>query len=223
MIKELASLIASRADLVIGETLFIERIPEITPDDCVALIETGGVAEYETPEVRRYQVQALARGATAMTARTLCQTIWDALHGELNGGFDLPLLTAGEQWHLACADGMLPQSVGLDSRQRFIFSSNFTVTLILESAATAPAPIPGVPGEWVWRYDQTFDNDDLTDGIIVITHNLNTRGVHVQVFDNNGALVSPDQITVTSANAITVALASFAPLSGTWRVVVLGG
>lgn len=40
----------------------------------------------------------------------------------------------------------------------------------------------------------------------IINHGLNTTGVQVQVFDNQGRVVIPDEITVTDSNHVTIEL-----------------
>ena len=72
-------------------------------------------------------------------------------------------------------------------------------------------------------YSATFDNDDLVDGVLTVTHNLGIRYNIVQVFDNNFEQILPDSITLDSTTECSIDLSSFAPISGTWYVVVAGG
>jgi len=53
----------------------------------------------------------------------------------------------------------------------------------------------------------------------VINHALNTTGVQVQVFDNQGRVVIPDEITVTDSNHVTIQLGT----AFVGRAVVLTG
>jgi hypothetical protein len=70
-------------------------------------------------------------------------------------------------------------------------------------------------------YTTTFDNDDLSSGVLTVTHNLGNTYCQTQVFDNNSKLIIPDEITLTGANTLTVDLSSYGTITGTWRVIVL--
>ena len=69
-------------------------------------------------------------------------------------------------------------------------------------------------------YVLEFVEGDLASRVLTVTHNLSTRWVQVQVFDNNGALVNPDGITLTERNICTIDFTSLPALTGTWRVIV---
>jgi hypothetical protein len=57
-------------------------------------------------------------------------------------------------------------------------------------------------------------------GVTSFNHNLGTTNVIVQVYDNNGDMVQPDDITVVSAAQVDVDTTSFT-VTGTWSIVVL--
>ena len=70
-------------------------------------------------------------------------------------------------------------------------------------------------------YREAFDDGDLTAGVLTVTHNLGVRYHNVSVYDNSGVKIGePDAVTDSSTTALTVDLTSFAPLTGTWNVVV---
>lgn len=57
-------------------------------------------------------------------------------------------------------------------------------------------------------------------GVQTVTHNLNVASVCVCVFDNSGNMIIPDEITMTSNNALTVDLTSYGTFTG--KVCVTG-
>lgn len=69
-------------------------------------------------------------------------------------------------------------------------------------------------------YRTTFTSASLSSGVLTVTHNLGQQYVAIMVYDNSGLGVMP-QITVTSANALTLDF-SDATVTGTWQVVVIG-
>lgn len=68
----------------------------------------------------------------------------------------------------------------------------------------------------------TFTNTNISGGQLTITHSLGQATVLVQIFDNNGKLVIPDDITLTSTTVSTVDLTSWATLTDTWSYIVVG-
>jgi len=73
-------------------------------------------------------------------------------------------------------------------------------------------------------YTTSFTNGDLSSGVLTVTHNLGSTYPVVEVYDNNGKVITPDEITYVNTNSITVDLSSFGTISGTWNVrVVFGG
>jgi len=70
-------------------------------------------------------------------------------------------------------------------------------------------------------YQRTFINADLATGVLTVTHNLNSNYVIVAVYDNNSKQIGPDDITLTSVNALTIDLTSYGTLTGTWSCIVI--
>ena len=71
------------------------------------------------------------------------------------------------------------------------------------------------------EYLTSFENADLTAGVVTITHSLATRYVICTVFDNNGKIIMPDEITTVDNNSLTLDLSSYGTLTGTWRIRVV--
>jgi hypothetical protein len=67
----------------------------------------------------------------------------------------------------------------------------------------------------------SFTNADLTDNVLTITHNLGRKYVAVTIIDDNDNPVDADLITYVNDNSLTVDLTEYAPISGTWRYIVL--
>jgi len=74
------------------------------------------------------------------------------------------------------------------------------------------------------NYTQSFVNADLSGGsILTVPHNLGQSFIVTEVYDNAGDKIIPDGINVASANSLTVNLAAFAPITGTWHITASGG
>lgn len=71
-------------------------------------------------------------------------------------------------------------------------------------------------------YRTSFTNATLVSGILTVTHNIGQQFVHVTITDNSNKVLQPDDITMTSNNALAIDLTSFGTLPGTWNVVVIG-
>ena len=70
-------------------------------------------------------------------------------------------------------------------------------------------------------YQRTFINADLATGVLTVTHNLNSNYVIVVDYDNTSKQIGPDDVTLTSVNALTIDLTSFGTLTGTWSCIVI--
>jgi hypothetical protein len=68
----------------------------------------------------------------------------------------------------------------------------------------------------------TFTNEDLRDGVCIVTHNLKQQFVFVQVSDSDNKVVAPDDITLISTTQAAIDLGGYGALSGTWNVLVIG-
>jgi len=67
-------------------------------------------------------------------------------------------------------------------------------------------------------YTLSFDNSDLVDGILTVSHALGVQYPHVTVYNNSHAQVIPDSISDgDELNSITVNLINYTPLTGTWN------
>jgi len=74
------------------------------------------------------------------------------------------------------------------------------------------------------KYPLEFIDGDLDiDGILTVTHNLNSNYVPmVKVMDNNDNVINnPDNIFIMDSNTIKVDLSSFRTLIGTWKLTVI--
>lgn len=73
-------------------------------------------------------------------------------------------------------------------------------------------------------YATSFNDGNLETGnILTVSHNLNISYPSVVIYDNNGNIIEPDEITYSNVNTVLIDLSSFAPLTGTWNVRVVGG
>lgn len=69
-------------------------------------------------------------------------------------------------------------------------------------------------------YTVTFDNADLSTGVLTVVHSLDSEYVTTTVYDNNGKVIWADEITNVDADTCTVDLTSFGVLTGDWNVRV---
>ena len=67
-----------------------------------------------------------------------------------------------------------------------------------------------------------FNSQSLNNGYITLHHVLNSRALHVQVYDNNGFEVIPDSVQIVDADTVIVGLSSLT-VSGTWKAILIGG
>lgn len=95
------------------------------------------------------------------------------------------------------------------------YNGNITNANISASAAIDPSKIAGGVSTVV---RSTFDNGDLSTGVLTITHTLGLTApyiIDVTIFDNNGKKVFPDDVT-GATNTVVVDLTSFGTLTGNW-------
>jgi hypothetical protein len=72
------------------------------------------------------------------------------------------------------------------------------------------------------QFEQAFTQIGLSAlGLIVINHNLGGQPSGVTVIDETGVAVIPDYWSVQGLNAIALSVASFMPISGTWKVSIV--
>lgn len=86
--------------------------------------------------------------------------------------------------------------------------------------------------QWTWAANGggasatrgTFDNGDLSSGVLTISHSLGLSAPYtllIQIYDNNGNMITPDEVTGTT-NSHTVDLTSYGTISGTWGYIYIG-
>ncbi len=69
--------------------------------------------------------------------------------------------------------------------------------------------------------DSFIDSDLATGDILIVTHSLGQKYVVVAVYNNSDKQIIPDDVTLDSTTQLTIDLSSFAPLTGTWNIVVM--
>jgi len=87
------------------------------------------------------------------------------------------------------------------------------------SAATKKITMTNLTGSVIVK--GTFVNADLSTGVLTVTHNLGLSApytVMVEVFDNSGNKVHPDEITGLT-NSFTIDLTSYGTIVGNWGYV----
>ena len=69
-------------------------------------------------------------------------------------------------------------------------------------------------------YTETFDNSDLSSGVLTCTHSLTQQFNQVAVYNNSSELIIPDLVTATSTSVVTVDLSSYGTITGDWDIRV---
>lgn len=72
-------------------------------------------------------------------------------------------------------------------------------------------------------YERAFTNSDLSGGILTVNHQLGKKYNIVQVYNNSNKQITPDDITLTDTNNLSIDISSWGTISGTWHVVVITG
>lgn len=102
-----------------------------------------------------------------------------------------------------------------DVNPLFVGSSSTILTQVLDVGF--PITFIGSVG----AYSKTVNNDDLVNGGVVITHNLNKFISACTVWINTAETVSPDRVTNLDLNTIFIDLSSFADPSNSFIITVL--
>jgi len=85
---------------------------------------------------------------------------------------------------------------------------------------TNPSPsTPDVCGT-VRKYSATFTNADLINGILTITHSLETKLVSVTIYNEISQQITSD-FTLTGINTLIADLSSWGIITGTWSIIIL--
>jgi len=119
MIEDVAKYLADNTDLIVGKTLFKGNMPE-APIDCVALFDTGGAPPYQELAVDNPTVQILCRGSRANYLKTSERAA--EIFSLLNRKFAITIGTKDAMFARAVAS---PQSLGLNDKDEWLFSTNF--------------------------------------------------------------------------------------------------
>ena len=114
--------------LTLGTNLFLGRLPE-TPDTCVGVIQTAGVAPTDTfgtsfPPLEPQGLQTLVRATTYATAEALAVDVMKSL-----ASVDNQTLTS--TLYLKIEAQQSPFALERDNQERLVMSCNFLVTKTL--------------------------------------------------------------------------------------------
>ena len=118
----------STQDLTLGTNLFLGRLPE-TPDTCVGVIQTAGVAPTDTfgtsfPPLETQGLQTLVRATTYATEEALAVDVMKSL-----ASVDNQTLTS--TLYLKIEAQQSPFALERDNQERLVMSCNFLVTKTL--------------------------------------------------------------------------------------------
>lgn len=134
MIKELARYIAASLNTGLSETtwrpgskVFAGYMPQDSPDEAVAVLESGGTESYEVPNLMELQLQILTRADTYERASDIAFAAHRAIHGKSNAGRKLALIdNPGHYLRIESAVATdIPAPIGKDGKGRYEFSANY--------------------------------------------------------------------------------------------------
>jgi hypothetical protein len=127
MIKELTTFISTKTALVIGTTLFAGFIPSEVSEDAVAVIESGGVPDFDLTDKEAKTIQVLSLSRNYWTARSNALLVHGVLHGMK--GETLSKIDGGPYFVNTGEALSVPQSLGQDEKGRFAFSTNYVLRI----------------------------------------------------------------------------------------------
>ena len=118
----------STADLTLGTNLFLGRLPD-SPDTCVGLIQTGGLAPTDTygtsyPPLETQGLQTLVRAASYATGEALAVDVFKSLLSVENENLTSTL-------YLKIEANQSPFALERDEQERVVLSCNFNVVKAL--------------------------------------------------------------------------------------------
>ncbi|MBM3210601.1 hypothetical protein FJZ33_00155 [Candidatus Poribacteria bacterium] len=127
MLKEIVKYIENElTGYVIGEDLFAGFVPSTIIGDYIVVIETGGRTEPSLKDYVEKTIQILAVAKDYQIARDMAYEAYDLLHS--SAGIDLPVVVAGKEYRVNTISAIsAPQSLGQDSKGRFIISTNYVL------------------------------------------------------------------------------------------------
>ena len=118
----------STQDLTLGTNLFLGRLPD-SPDTCVGLIQTGGLAPTDTygtsfPPLETQGLQTLVRAASYATGEALAVDVFKSLLSVENE-------TLTSTLYLKIEANQSPFALERDEQERVVMSCNFNVVKAL--------------------------------------------------------------------------------------------
>ena len=92
-----------------------------------------------------------------------------------------------------------------------LFTGNYNSSLYTPNVLTSAV-----------KYTMSFTEATLASGgVLIITHAFGTQFVHVQIYNNSNQMVTPTQVTLTNSTTVTVSLASYGTIIGTWTAIII--
>ena len=118
----------STQDLTLGTNLFLGRLPD-SPDTCVGLIQTGGLAPTDTygtsfPPLETQGLQTLVRATSYATGEALAVDVFKSLLSVENE-------TLTSTLYLKIEANQSPFALERDEQERVVMSCNFNVVKAL--------------------------------------------------------------------------------------------
>ncbi len=76
----------------------------------------------------------------------------------------------------------------------------------------------GVTAAAVNGFTADFNNNDLSNGILIVTHDLDKAFPQAIIYNDLNRNILPDSVENITVNRVDVNLLNFVPITGTWRV-----
>ena len=72
-------------------------------------------------------------------------------------------------------------------------------------------------------FSQTFTNDDLVDGILLVNHHLGNKYVVVSIYNNESKLIVSGDITLIDTHSLEIDLSGYGAIDGSWLTIITYG
>jgi hypothetical protein len=123
MLQEIAKYIENAAiGFTIEGNLRVGELDQSAPEDCVAIIDEGGDADFYLPDRKMPIFNFISRAQNRDTARVNIYKIYNLFHGKAQ--IQLPVVTVGEQYTINTAHADTPGITDKDEKELPMYTMN---------------------------------------------------------------------------------------------------
>ena len=140
-----------------------------------------------------------------------------------NGSGNAVFMDAGGvNFPITIANGGTGQTTRQEAIDALTDVSNATNEYVLTKDTTTGNAIfkEAQGGSSSTSYLMSFDNGDLSSGVLTVPHNLNQKYIHATIFDNLDRKINPSFVTAVNATTCTIDINPYGSIAGTWNVLI---